>query len=68
MIEEIEELAEEAEPHLLAELKLTLKDNIGLRSSEAAEHIAPKIALLACGWRGKRSWIEGLATFGYCEP
>ena len=67
MVKYIEELRPEAEIQLFGDVKLPLDGNIGLPSSETAQHIAPEIALLTGrGW-SKRHWIECLAS-GILRP
>jgi hypothetical protein len=58
VVEEVEELAPESEPHLVDQVKFPLKRDIRLPGSETAQYIAPEIALLAGVRRCERSWIE----------
>ena len=62
VVEDIEELSPKAEIHLFSDAKLPLNCNIGLPSSETAQHIAREIALLTAGRWGKRCGIENLAA------
>ena len=67
VVEEVEELASETKPHLLGEMKLPLKRDIGLPGSETPQHIAAEIALLPGGRWSKCCWIERLAA-GILRP
>jgi hypothetical protein len=61
MVEEVEELAPEEEVHSLGESKSPLNGKVGL-DTEAAQHIAPKIALLFGRCRCERCLVENLAA------
>jgi hypothetical protein len=58
VVEEVEELAPESEPHIVDQVKFPLKCDIRLPRSETPQHIAPEVALLAGVRRCERSWIE----------
>jgi len=60
VIEDVEELATETESDFLGEVKLPLEGDVGLRGSEAAEHVAPEISLLAGGRRSEGRAIQNL--------
>src|SRR5215472_12917563 len=62
VVEDVEELGSETKPDLLGELKLALEGHVRLRGSETAQNIAPEIALLASGRRGKSGLVENFAT------
>jgi hypothetical protein len=54
MVEDVEELAPETKLHLLLEVKLPLKRDIGLCGSETAQHIASEVPLMSGGWLSER--------------
>jgi hypothetical protein len=62
VVENVEELASESEPHLLGEVKMPLQRKIHLRGSETSQHIAPEIALLSHGGYGESCFVENLAA------
>lgn len=62
VVEDVEELASETEPHLPGEVKLPLQRKIHLGCSETARHIARETSLLTAGRWGKRCLIENLAA------
>jgi len=49
VIENVEELSSEPQPHFFSQLKLALQAEIGLHGIETTRHVAAKIALLAIG-------------------
>src|SRR5260370_25317838 len=60
MVEDVEELGPKPQVQLFCEPKLPLERHICLRGSEAAQHIAPEITLLARRCRSKRLFVENL--------
>src|SRR6266446_9048512 len=67
MIKDVEYLGPETKVQLLAEMKAPLQRDIGLRSSETPQHIAPEVALLRGLCCGKSRFIEYLAA-GILRP
>src|SRR5262249_50516140 len=62
VVQDVEELSPESQPHILRNVKLPLERNIRLRSSESSQHVAPEITLLPGGRSRKSRLIENLAT------
>ena len=62
MVQDIEKLGPETKPDSFGDAKHPLYPDIGLRSTEAAQHIAPEIALLAGRRRSECRLVEDLAA------
>jgi len=62
VVEDVEQLGPEPKRHLLSKVKLPLQPNIGLRSSETAQDVAAKIALLTNGRCSEGRLVEDFAA------
>src|SRR5262249_7340329 len=60
VVQDVEKLRPEREPHLLAEMEPTLRREVELRSAEPAQHVAPEVPLLPSGRRRKCGPVEDL--------
>jgi len=67
VVEEIEELAPESEPHLVDQVKFPLKRDIGLPGSETAQYIAPKSPCCPVGGGVNAAGLNALPP-GNCDP
>jgi hypothetical protein len=63
VVENVKELAPETQAHPLGEPKLALHGKIGLKRSEAAQHIASEVTLLS-----SVCWCESAAVENLSSP